>query len=77
VNTDHQTYLRALETKSYEKLFVRRSGKSCWLIIRLEGTDRVFVDRLGNSPRYRHAWQIRNWLRERFQIDPDSVPVAI
>jgi len=76
VNSDHQLYVRALASKSYERLFIRRSGKSCWFIIRLEGKDCVFVDRFGKSPDYRHAWQIRKWLRERFEIDPDTVPVV-
>ena len=77
MSPDHETYLRALESRNYERLFIRRNGSSCWLIIRLEGEDRVFVNKFGESPSYRHAWQVRKWLRERFDIDSESVPVLV
>lgn len=77
MNADHEAYLRALESRGYERLFIRRSGSSCWLIIRLEGKDCVFVNQMGKSPSYHHAWQVRKWLRERFDIDSQSVPVLV
>ena len=35
------------------------------------------MSRFGESLDYRHAWQIRDWLREEFGIAPDSVPVEV
>lgn len=75
MNASHEDYLQALRSRSYEGLFIRRTESCCYLIIRLEGEDRTFVNQFGKSPEYRHAWQIRKWLREHFGIEPESVPV--
>lgn len=75
MNATHQFQIHALENKSYERLFVRRMGSTCWLIIGINGEDHAFVNKFGKTPDFRHAWQVRNWLLERFGIAPESVPL--
>jgi hypothetical protein len=77
MNQDHERFVRALRSRSYEALSIKRRGSSCWLIIRLGGEDHCFVNRFGKSPDYRHAWQIRKWLHDHFGIEADSVPVEV
>jgi hypothetical protein len=77
MDTSHDVFIQALQSRSYEALSIKRHGRSCWLIIRLNGEDHCFVNRFGKSPEYQHAWQIRTWLLERFGIAPDSIPVEV
>lgn len=77
MDKDHEQFIDALRSRSYEALSIKRYGSSCWLIIRLNGKDHCFVNRFGKSPEYRHAWQIRKWLHDEFGIAPDSVPVEV
>jgi len=76
MNATHQVQIQALENNSYERLFIRRIRSSCWLIIGIDGEDHAFVNKFGEAPDFRHAWQAREWLQERFGIDPESVPLV-
>jgi hypothetical protein len=76
-NKDHEMFMQALESRSYEALSIKRHGSSCWLIIRLNGEDHCFLNRFGKTPQFHHAWQIRDWLKERFGIAPESVAVEV
>jgi hypothetical protein len=69
--------MEVLEAQTYEALTIRRYGERCYLILKIGGNDRMFVNRLGELPEFHHAWQIRDWLQERFHISPDAVPVEI
>jgi hypothetical protein len=71
----HKRFLDVLESRSFEALRIARLGRECCLIIRAEGEDHCFVNRDGKCANYRHAWQIRDWLQERFGISADAVPV--
>ena len=72
----HDEFMTALESRSYRRLFVRRSGATCHLVIHLvDQPPHVFVDRFGRQMSYRHAWQVRDWLESRFGIPPEDVPV--
>ena len=74
-NSDHQKYNDALESRNYCSLFIRRHGKECMLIIDIDGTPHVFVNKVGKPQKYRHAWQIKEWLLEKFDIESDQVEV--
>jgi hypothetical protein len=75
--TNHAALLKALESRTYDALTIKRYGDLCYLMVKVGGKDQTFVNKLGVAPRYRHAWQIRAWLHERFDIAADSVPVEI
>ncbi len=77
MSPEHETFMRALESRSYEALWINRYESRCWLIIRLNGKEHCFVNQFGKSPEYHHAWQIRQWLSEHFGIAADNVPVRL
>ena len=77
MNEKHQAYVKLLETRTYDSLFVRRHGKWCWFCIRANGEDYVYLNELGKSPEYHHVWQIRKWLHEKFGIPPEEIKVVV
>lgn len=77
IDSTHHKLIAALESRSYKGLCVKRYGRHCCLVIRLADEDRVFVNRLGNCVEYRHAWQVRDWLRERFRIPESEVTIDV
>lgn len=74
VAEDHRVLIQALETRAYKALRVVRYGQTCYLLITLTDSERVFVDRFGKHVAYRHAWQVRDWLQDRFGILQTEVP---
>jgi hypothetical protein len=73
----HHLLMEALESRSYKRLQVNRMGRKCWLIVTLDDGTHVFVDRLGKRVEYSHAWQVREWLKNRFGIPESDVPVDV
>jgi hypothetical protein len=73
MNAKHQKLLSALKSGAYESLLVRRLEKVCYFMIRIDGKDEVYVNESGKAPRYRHVWQIRQWLEQRFGIPGEKV----
>ena len=71
----HEEMLSALRDKKFERLAIKRFDEKCYLIIVLEGHSHVFSDHAGAKKEYRHAWQVRDWLKAAFGISPDSVAV--
>ena len=74
-NQAHEDMLAALREKTFERLVIKRMDSRCFLVITSEGEAHVFLDRKGERREYRHAWQVRDWLLEAFNIPPESVPV--
>lgn len=73
----HEEMLSALREKRFERLAIKRFDESCYLIIAIAGREHVFADHAGKKKEYRHAWQIRDWLKTSFDVSPDSVPVEL
>jgi hypothetical protein len=73
----HDEMLSALREKKFERLAIRRFDDRCYLIIVVAGHSHVFADHAGEKKEYRHAWQIREWLKTSFDVPPDSVPVEL
>ena len=73
----HDEMLIALREKTFERLVIKRLGSVCYLVVTSEGEAHVFGDRKGERKEYRHAWQVREWLTESFNIPPESVPVEL
>ena len=71
----HEDMLAVLREKTFERLVIKRLDSRCYLVITSEGEAHVFGDRKGERREYRHAWQVRDWLLESFNIPPESVPV--
>jgi hypothetical protein len=71
----HADMLAALREKTFERLVIKRLDSTCYLVIAYEGKAHVFGDSNGKRIEYRHAWQVRDWLQESFDIPPESVPV--
>lgn len=63
----------ALSAKAYDALLIRRFEKNCFLVIEINGEAHVHVNESGKPKQYRHVWQIKDWLKERFNISPDEV----
>jgi hypothetical protein len=77
INETHRILIEALQTQCVDELRVKRYGETCYLVVKLGDQERVFVDRFGWQESYRHAWQVRAWLWERFQIPESDVQVDI
>ena len=73
----HRILIEALESRSYVRLRVKRYGSMCYLVISLAREEHVFVDKAGKQVAYRHAWQARRWLKQRFAIPEIEVEVEI
>ncbi|HAW52256.1 MAG TPA: hypothetical protein DCX54_08015 [Flavobacteriales bacterium] len=64
-----------LEKKSYSKLLIKRFEHRCYLLIYNENSAHIYTDNNGKRKEYRHAWQIREWLQEKFGIDANEIQV--
>jgi hypothetical protein len=60
-----------LKTKGYDALWVCRTRKVCSLIVVANGTSHVYSDSLGKTREFRHAWQIKEWLYQKYDIEYD------
>ncbi|MDH3349870.1 MAG: hypothetical protein OEM02_17415 [Desulfobulbaceae bacterium] len=65
----------ALEKKTYSKLLIKRLEHRCYLLIYIENSSHIYTDIQGKRKEYRHAWQIKEWLQEKFGIDTTEVQV--
>jgi len=77
MNVTHAMLLQVLEARSYQALKIKRLGADCCFIIQIGDKDHVYVNESGEAPQYRHAWQVRKWLQERFGIPADAVTVEV
>src|SRR5579871_551607 len=76
INETHRMLMAALKSRSYKSLQVNRFGEACFLIVNLADERCVFVDRFGKPPKYRHVWQVSNWLEKRFGIPVTEIEVT-
>ncbi|NJK93294.1 MAG: hypothetical protein HC904_16675 [Blastochloris sp.] len=67
------TFDRMLEERLYEELVISRAGDYCDLLITVSGQTHAYCDPKGKQKEYRHAWQIKQWLSDRYAIDPASI----
>jgi hypothetical protein len=42
-------------------------------MIRIDEKVEVYVNESGTAPQYRHVWQIRQWLEQRFGITGEKI----
>lgn len=71
----HQTHdkvVAALRERRYERLVIKRFEARHYLIVVIAGHPHVFADHAGKQKEYRHAWQIRSWLQEQFDIPGET-----
>jgi hypothetical protein len=73
----HEEMLLVLREKKFERLAIKRFEANCYLIIVVDGRSYVFADHAGQKKEYRHAWQVRSWLKSTFGISTDSIPVEM
>jgi hypothetical protein len=69
----HNSQFTALEKGVYSKLSIRRYNDYCNLLITIDNETHVYVNRQGKAAGYRHAWQIKKWLNEKFGIEENEV----
>ena len=74
---DYKNFEESLRLKSYKSIFLKRRGDECFLIIDIDGTPHVLPKMDGKPRIYRHIWQLKDWLRLKFNIDVDSLEVKI
>ena len=65
----------ALRERAFESLAIKRSRDHCYLVVTIGGTAHVLSTPKGKAMRFRHAWQVREWLQSQFQIEAGSIPV--
>jgi len=66
-----------LQSRSFDSLAIKRIGRECYLVITIAGVTHVVTDKTGRHMTFRHAWQIRDWLKQRFEIESETIPVEI
>ena len=64
-----------LRTREYKELWVCRTGKACSLVVVANGESHVYSDAQGKTRQFRHAWQIKEWLHQKFGIEIDKLEV--
>lgn len=72
----HQRQLDVLENKSFEGLMIWRSESSCYLVIAADGEKHVHLNKQGEKKIFRHAWQIKEWLKDQYGIDESQIDCA-
>ena len=65
----------ALRAKAFDKLEIKRINNECYLVVTIVGETRVLTDKKGKHKTFRHVWQLRNFLREKFDVVVESIPV--
>jgi|GEM_PF-4884855 len=68
-----QTQMHALENNLFDQLNIIRDKNECFLVIQLNGQNNVLTSPTGSRKVFRHVWQIRNWLNEKFGIDENLI----
>lgn len=69
------TVANLLRTGAYDSLAIKRIDVDCFLLITAAGIPRVLAKPSGTAITFRHAWQVRDWLKAHFNITPDQIPV--
>jgi hypothetical protein len=65
----------ALRARTFDSLAIKRIDEECYLVVTVAGATRVLTNSKGDHMKFRHAWQIREWLQLQFQIATDAIPV--
>lgn len=65
----------ALRSRTFDRLMIKRIDRECYLVVIMDGATRVLTNSDGGHMTFRHAWQIREWLRSKFQITAETIPV--
>ena len=73
----HAKYNEALHNNSYREIFIKRHGAECFLIIDVDGNPHVYVKKDGTPKKYRHVWQVKEWLSSEFGSETDEIEVRI
>jgi hypothetical protein len=74
-DTTHIEQIKTLENHDFSALRIKRVQSDCYLIIDHIGKSKVLVNKKGKPYIFRHAWQIKDWLKSKFGIDPNSLKV--
>jgi hypothetical protein len=64
-----------LMDNNFETLSIVRAGRDCYLVINAGGKSQVYSDNRGKKKVYRHAWQLKDWLKKAFGIESDAIQV--
>ncbi|MBE7498130.1 MAG: hypothetical protein HS117_24590 [Verrucomicrobiaceae bacterium] len=65
----------ALRSRTFENLAIKRINQECSLVVTVNGSARVLTNEDGGRMKFRHAWQVREWLQRKFQITEEAIPV--
>ena len=69
------THDEILKTRDYDSLWVCRTNNLCSLIVVARGESHVYADAKGKTRKFRHAWQIKDWLRQKYGIEIERLEV--
>ncbi|MGJ8638248.1 MAG: hypothetical protein ACSHYA_02550 [Opitutaceae bacterium] len=61
-------FIGILENQDFDSLSINRVHGMCYLIVEYQGNKHVLTDEKGRRKEYRHAWQIKQWLAERYGL---------
>lgn len=67
----------ALRSRTFESLAIKRIERECYLVVTMNGATHILTNDDGDHITFRHAWQIREWLLQKFQIATETIPVEI
>lgn len=65
----------ALRAGTFDSLAIKRIDGQCYLVVTIAGATRVLTNPRGSHLTFRHAWQVREWLQQKFQITTETIPV--
>ena len=65
----------ALRSRTFESLAIKRIDRECYLVVIVNGSTHVLTNDDGHHITFRHAWQVREWLLQKFQIATETIPV--
>ncbi len=63
----------ALREGTFDRLYIKRIGEECYLIIEVNGDSHVWIKEDGTQRTYRHARHIKQWLWETFGIEAKAI----
>ena len=64
-----------LRERAFESLAIKRFDRECYLVVKTGEAAHVLADEAVLPIKFRYAWQIREWLQQKFQIVADDISV--
>jgi hypothetical protein len=77
IDSNHIRFIEALKSGVYQSLAIKRHDRECYLLIDIDGSPHVFVNKHGKPQTYRNIWQVKEWLEEKYGVNTEGIEVII